>query len=116
MNTPTNMLGQEVKVGDFVALTTTSGKWSRTRIAKVEKIVLVQDQRYNYSTKAYAPYTRIRTFVKLYNTKRKYDRTNPNGQWSALYLKPYVKEVFGIGESVPLDPNMIPPEILEVLK
>jgi hypothetical protein len=114
MNGPTNLLGQPVKVGDLIAITTTSGKWSRTRIAKVMRIESVQDQKYDYSTKTYVPHTRFRTFVKLYNTKREYDRTT--NQWSSPFLKPYVKEVFGVNDSVPLDPNMIPTEILEVLR
>lgn len=93
---PTNMFGDKVKVGDLVAITTTSWIYSRTRIAKVERI----DGK--------------RTFVRLLRSKRAW--VNNNYSYEILDHDSYVKEVFGVGMSIPVCPSMIPSNILKALK
>jgi len=114
MNAPTNLLDQPVREGDFVAVTTTSGKWSRTRIAKVERIVNVPSTRYDHTTKTQVIVDRHRVFVKLYKRVRDYNRIDR--EYGPFYLKAYVKEIFGITSSVPVDMTLISQEIYEVLK
>ena len=118
MNNPVNQFKEQVAVGDTVVLTTTSGKWARTRVARVVKFVQGSEirkwdptLRVNVPTGAY----NTRVFVRLY--KRSPVRDPLTGKWNTgLYvLKPYVKEVFGISESVKIDPSTLPVEIQEVL-
>jgi len=114
MRTLINAFGEQVKVGDVVALTTTSGKYSRTRVVKVVRIETIDYKRWDRFKQVEVPDVKYRTFVKLYDTKQEYDRTT--GQWSSPFLKSYVKEVFGISDSVPIDINTLPREIMEILK
>lgn len=116
-NGPTNMFKQPVKVGDTVALTTTSYKYSRTRIAKVVKIVQGNEiKNYDYTTRTYIPTGKYkyRVFVRLYKVTSKWDSVTKTG--GPKTLVPYVKEVFGISDSVPIEFDSLPYEIQEVLK
>lgn len=114
MNGPTNLLGQPVKAGDIIALTTMSGKWSRTRVAKIARIEEIHYDRWDYSTKSKVPAVRHRVFARLYNKTRDYDCVTKT--YGDFYLKPYTKEVFGVSQSVPVDVSMVSADILEVLK
>lgn len=116
MNGPTNQLGQLVQVGDTVVVTTTSWKSSRTRIARVVRLVQGSEKtrwdtnlRVNVPTGEY----NYRVFVRLFQKRRHYDRvTKVLGD---VYYHSYVKEIFGIGDSVNIDPNSLPIMIQEVL-
>lgn len=116
MKTPMNQLGLPVNVGDVVALTTTSGKSSRTRIAKVVKLVQGSEIRsWDHKTR-----TTIRTgeyycrvFVRLFSKSRKWDSTS--GTYLPETYRSYVKEVFGIRDSLPISASSIPYKIQEVL-
>lgn len=116
MNMPTNQLGQPVVVGDVVALTTTSGKWSRTRIAKVVKIEQESEIRnYDYTNKVYVPTGQYnyRVLVRLFYKTKKYDRVTRT--YGPEYYHSYTKRVFGINESVKIDESSLPFEIQEAL-
>ena len=110
----TNLLDQPVRVGDIVALYTTSHKSTSMRIAKIVRIEEVDYKRYDYQSKSYVFDKKMRTFVRLTNTKRVYDSST--GQWSSPILYSYVKEVFGVGESVPVNFCDLSREMQEVFK
>lgn len=115
-NYPMNQLGQPVMVGDTVALTTTSGKNVRTRVARVVNIVQGQPRtRWDYQNRISIPtgeydYT---VSVRLFHKKRKWDVNTQT--WSDPTYQAYVKRVYGIRDSLPIDPDTLPAEIQEVL-
>lgn len=114
---PTNMFGDTVNVGDLVAITTKAWKRSRTRVAKVERIVKGEEIRnYDYNTKTYISTGTFnyRTFVRLYETEYAW---LPKEQKRVVSgYRSYVKEVFGIGLSVPVSPNVVPTNVLKALR
>lgn len=116
MQGPTNLFGQPVNVGDYVVLTTMSGKAVRTRIAKVVRIEQGAEKRnWDAVNRVYVPTGTYyyRTFVRLYKEQTHFDRTLR--VFLPKTLRGYTKEVFGIRDSVKIDPSIIPQDILEVL-
>ena len=109
---PTNMFGQPLRPGDIVVLTTTSGRWSRTRIAKVDRVVEIDFTRYNHQLKMNTLEKRYRVFMRLVSHARKMDDTGTKWVYT---LRTYVKEVFGYGEAVPMDFYTLPTEYQEAL-
>ena len=118
---PTNMFGQPLRPGDIVVLTTTSGKRSRTRIAKVDRVVEIDFTRYNHQLKMNTLEKRYRVFMRLVSRARKMDDTgtkwalDDTGTKWAYTLRTYVKEVFGYDEAVPMDFYTLPTEYQEAL-
>lgn len=117
-NGPLNQFKEEVHIGDTVVLTTTSWKISRTRVARVVRFEQGREiQQWDRLARINVPTGRYhyRVFVRLY--KREPVRDPNTGMYvSGLYvLKPYVKEVFGISESVKIDPSTLPIEVQEAL-
>lgn len=116
-NAPTNLFGVPVAVGDLVAITTLNWRKSRTRLAKIEKIIKGPEiTEYDHKTRQRIPTGEFeyRTTVRLYEPQYKWDKVLEKRVFTNYYS--YVKRVYGINRSIPVDPSIVPTEILEALK
>lgn len=97
MNKPVvNFYGQPVVPGQFIVISTTSGKWTRTRFAKVIGMGNGGG-------------------VKVVLTHKASQWDPVNRKYVSLGIQPYIKTVYGFSTSVPADVAMIPPDQFEAL-
>lgn len=117
MPTPTNAFGQQIKVGDVVALTTTSHSRANSRLAKIIKIEPYTQSKWDRKSQSYCDVTYYKTLVKIFIKSKKwvYNSVLGTGHFTDPVILSYNRRVQRLHQSFPVDISQIPQDFMEAI-
>ena len=114
---PTNAFGQELKIGDVVALATTSSSSTSGRLAKIIKLIPHESKAWDRQSKSYCPVVRYNVIAKIFTKIENCVFNTRTGRIDRIghRIKTYNRRVFRSATSLPVDPAMIPQDFKDAI-